>query len=70
MDAFLGPSGGTIKNMFRVLGAVSTSPEENLTEADIRAMRRLVPLQNIFYLSAIFRALEPAIGDALGAKKR
>ncbi len=50
-----GPTIGTMENAANVLNAAMTF---HWTDADVRAGRRLIPYQNIFYLDKGFDAIE------------
>lgn len=64
-DSLLGPTAGLLKDMQAVSSTVfSDGP---MRESDIRAMRRMVPYQNLFYMAWLFRQMEQSAGDALGA---
>lgn len=70
VDAVMGPTAGTITD----LGVASSgfaraaAGKDDLREADIAALRRLIPMQNLFYLSYIFQKLEQAVSDGVGAR--
>lgn len=70
VDAVMGPTAGTITD----LGVASSgfaraiAGTDDLRQSDVAALRRLIPLQNLFYLSYIFQKLEQATSDAMGAK--
>lgn len=66
-STLLGPSAGLLTDLAAVTGAASSG---TWSEADVRALRRTVPLQNLFYLRAIFNEAEQGIADALGAERR
>jgi hypothetical protein len=65
-DTVLGPTGGAIKDIADVVGAAAN--REQIKESDIRAMRRLLPYQNLFYISWLVRQLEESAAKALNAK--
>jgi len=61
----LGPSFGMVKDLLQV-GSKVVSSEENAgewTEADTRALRRLIPYQNLMIIRQIFDKMEESIGD-------
>lgn len=72
VDAFLGPTLGTATDVGLATSGFFRAAlgGEDLRQSDISALRRLIPLQNLFYLSYIFQKLEQATGDALGAKPK
>lgn len=65
-STLFGPTAGTIQEFARVGGAAA-SGEWN--QSDSRAMRRLVPYNNIFYLRQMFDQAEGGINDFLGVPK-
>lgn len=69
-DAALGPTGGLIKDLFAGTSGLSRQAlaGEQINEADVRALRRALPYQNLFYLAWLFREAEGATSRALGAK--
>ena len=69
-DAVFGPTGGMVKDAFAVSSAAfqAAAGEDRVSETDIRALRRMLPLQNVFYLSWLFRSMEQGAGAAVNAK--
>lgn len=68
-DAFLGPSIGAVQDIFQVSGSVFAG---DTSQADIHRMRKLLPLQNLFYVRSLFNEVERAIGETVdpgGGKK-
>ena len=65
LGSFVGPTAGTVQDV-----AVSTNAilSNDLKKSDVRAMRRLVPYQNLFYLRRMFDEAEGKIAQELGAK--
>lgn len=63
-DAVMGPTAGLVKDMFDATGAAF---DRQVSESDIRALRRVLPYQNLFYLSWLFRELERNAAAAIGA---
>lgn len=61
--AFLGPSADAISDIFQVSGSIFAG---DTTKADLRKVRQLVPMQNLFYLRSLFNKVEEATGDTLG----
>ena len=59
----LGPSFGTANDMIRAINAMFT---DELTRSDLRAIRRLVPYQNLSYLRWAFDDVEELSANALG----
>lgn len=70
VGAVAGPTVGTISELVTATSGFSKAlaGKEQLREADVAALRRLIPMQNLFYLSYIFQKLEQAASDGLGAK--
>jgi hypothetical protein len=69
LDAVLGPTAGTLNDL---RGATADTfshvfSNEPMHESDVRALRRILPLQNLFYLSWLFRQMEQSTSRALGA---
>lgn len=62
-----GPTVGTLKDVPQVIGAASTG---EWTESDSRALRRLLPYQNLMFMRQLFDQLEDGVNDSLGVKKR
>jgi len=69
LASLLGPSASLVNEiMTATQGAAHTAIRgERLRETDIRALRRALPYQNLFYASWLFRQLEQGSADALGA---
>jgi hypothetical protein len=66
-ESLFGPSIGTINRIGKVTGAHSTG---DWRRSDVRAFRRLIPFQNLFYLRGVFDAAEENIAGVLGAEGR
>lgn len=64
--ALLGPSLGAVQDIFQVSGSVFAG---DMTKADLRRLRQLVPLSNLFYVRTLFNQVEEAAGDALGLEE-
>lgn len=61
-ESLLGPTiGSGLTTVIKAANAISS--EGDMTDADIRAMRRLIPYQNHVGASKIFDYIEEAIGD-------
>ena len=58
-ESALGPS--LLTTTIAASNAITSEGE--MTDSDIRALRRLVPLQNLFYLRKGFDEVEKAVGD-------
>ena len=61
--ALLGPSVGTVQDIFTGTGAAISG---DFSESDVKAIRRLLPGQNIPYLRGIFDQIEAGANSALG----
>jgi hypothetical protein len=67
VDALLGPSLGTVKSAMDIVGG-ATSGE--WTEAETRAARQMMPMQNLFYMRWLFDQVEQGANEALGIPMR
>jgi len=56
--ALAGPTLGLIETAARVTGAAAT---QDVNQGDVRAIRRMVPYQNLFYLDKLFDAAEEGV---------
>lgn len=65
--SMLGPSFGAGQDLVTAFGGATTG---DLSQGDIRAMRRLLPYQNLFYLSRALRAGEQGAMEAAGVPER
>ncbi len=61
--ALLGPTVGTVSDIFQVSGSISAG---DFKQSDLRKARELLPMQNLFYIRTLFDKVEAATGDALG----
>jgi len=61
--ALFGPTVGRVEDMAKATGAAVTG---EFNESDVRALYRLVPYQNLFYLRKLFDEAQEGIADALG----
>ena len=68
MDQLLGPTAGKIGGILSVASAASKPSE--WSEADTKALRRLVAGQNTFYLRGLFNQVEKAGNDAFGIEMK
>ena len=71
---FLGPSAGLGADAFTATGMLGdlvakAAGDEDVTiyQSDIRAARRILPLQNMWFLRDLFDRIEHGTGDAVGA---
>ena len=62
--SLLGPSLGTVQDLFQVTGSAS---QGEMTKSDIRAMRKMLPYQNLFYIRKLLDELEETTAEAVGA---
>lgn len=62
IGALLGPTVDTVEDVTKVTGALSTG---EISESDVRSMRKLVPGQNLFYLRNLFNRFEEQAADEL-----
>jgi hypothetical protein len=75
-DALFGPTAGKFKDIQNVSSAISQAilPGEDETgkpawqSADSRAVRRLIPFQNLFYLRGLFDLSEDRLNDIMGVE--
>lgn len=67
--SLVGPSGGAITEMLTLLNKVraTTTGEDFLTTKDAEKIMRLLPLQNLFYLNQLNRAVNKKVSTELGA---
>jgi hypothetical protein len=63
--ALLGPSLGTVQDLAQIIGAISTG---DLSKSDVRAMRKMLPYQNLFYMRQLLNSLEEKAATKLGAQ--
>ncbi|WP_341913700.1 hypothetical protein [Ferrovibrio terrae] len=61
--AVLGPSIGTLADMGQIIGSAASFDWQ---ESDSRALRRMVPTQNLFYLRRLYDQAEAGINASLG----
>lgn len=67
MSSHLGPTFGAGEDAFKVAGMAATG---ELTRSDIRAARRLLPCQNLFYLRALLNHLEGEVAEEAGGQMK
>lgn len=63
-----GPTWGAAEDIARAASAGLSG--KGVTEGDIHAMRRLIPYQNLFYISRSLRAFEEGLIDAWGIPRQ
>ena len=61
-ESLLGTTFGSLLNT-TVAASNAISSGDELTDADIRALRRLIPLQNLFFIRKGFDEMEEVVGD-------
>jgi hypothetical protein len=60
--ALFGPTVGRVEDIAKATGAAVSN---EFSESDVRALRRLIPYQNLFYLRGLFDQLQDGATDAL-----
>lgn len=63
--ALLGPTADWVEDMVTLTGALSAG---DWIESDTHRLRKMLPLQNAFYLRQLFDAAERGANDAMGVK--
>jgi len=63
--AMIGPTAGTLQDFAQVTGSGFSG---DWREADTRALRRVLPLQNVFYMRWLFDKGEEGLNRTIGAK--
>ena len=63
VEAMARPSVGLIQDANQVLGSAISG---DWRESDTRAIRRILPYQNLFYLRGLFDAVEDGVNQGLG----
>ena len=66
LGALAGPTAGTIEDIGRVGAGIAL---EGTTKGDVRAFRKLIPYQNLFYIRKLFNEAEEGLNEVLGVKK-
>ena len=66
-NALVGPAAGLVEDAARVTRLAATG---ELRRSDVRAVRRLLPYQNLFYLRSLLTAAEEKTADKLDAEGR
>lgn len=61
-ESILGPSFGSLLST-TIAASNSITSKEPMTESDVRTLRRLIPLQNLFYTRWAFDKAEKAVSD-------
>lgn len=65
--AFLGPTPGTVSDIFSASGAIFAG---DFSRADLNKMRQMVPAQNLFYVRWLFNQMEQGAGNAMNLPAR
>lgn len=65
--SLLGPSVGLIEDFRKLTGDISTG---EMTESTTRTARRLLPLQNVFYIRSLLNQMESNVNEAFGILER
>lgn len=65
LDSLIGPSGGRLEDAARLSGAAATG---DWSQGDVRAVRRVLPLQNLFYMRWLFDSAERGLSESLGVQ--
>jgi hypothetical protein len=66
VENLLGPTVGKLSNLTRVTGAMATG---DVNAGDIKAIRRLVPSQNLWFWNRALTEVEKNVGSSLGIKQ-
>ena len=66
-NALLGPTTGLGEDVVKGVGAAATG---EINRSDLRAIRRILPYQKLFYLRGLLTALEEKTADEMGAEGR
>lgn len=66
VGALLGPTVSQAERLVQVSGAIFSG---EVSQGDLRALRRITPYQNLFYVSRLFDMAEEAAADAFGVPR-
>lgn len=69
MGALFGPTVGTVQDVFQVMGGIGMemgADGKGFTQKDLRAMRRLMPYQNLFYIRNLLNYVEKQTAETMG----
>jgi len=66
LGSLLGPSVGTVQDIAQITGAISTG---EIGKSEIRKIRRLLPMQNLFYMRQLLTELEDKTAESLGVQQ-
>lgn len=67
LGAIFGPQVSRMEDIANLTGALSNG---EATESDVKALRRLIPYQNLFYLDRLFDHAESALVGSLGIPEK
>lgn len=65
VDTLAGPTAGQLKDIASISSAIASG---DIKESDVKAFRRMLPYQNVFYLQSIFDQLEREVVKDLNAQ--
>lgn len=66
LEAWVGPTAGSVGDIGMALELMGG---KDLRKSDVHRMRKMLPLQNLFYTRQIFDELEKGLTDTLGVRK-
>ena len=69
MGTLLGPTAGTVQDVLQVTGGIGMAvgaETEGFTQRDLRAMRRLLPYQNLWYTRNLLNYVEEQTAETMG----
>lgn len=69
MGAIFGPTVGTVQDVFQVTGGIGMqigSDPQGFTERDLRALRRILPYQNLWYTRNLLNYVEKQSAEVMG----
>lgn len=67
LGAIFGPAVGRASDLIDVFDAMSGG---GMTQSDVRKIRRMIPMQNVFYLKWLFDRMESGVNEAFGIPAR
>jgi len=67
LGAIFGPSVGKVSDLIDIFDAMSGG---GMTQSDVKKIRRMLPLQNLFYLRSLFDAMEKGVNETFGIQKK
>lgn len=62
-STLIGPTAGQIQDIAKITASISNG---EITESDVKAFRRTLPYQNLFYLKGAFDELEQSLNETIG----